>query len=367
MKKLIAYNIFCLLLFSFIFLEFIFPHVFHTPNLKYKFYDNKPYTFYPNLSLRNVSSEFDVKFKTNNYGFNDNNFQKDIDILILGDSFVESIQVNRKDHFTSLIKKKFPRLKINKIGMSSLGNSHYLANYIHYKNKLNPKMVIIFNVPNDIENNFCNQNTRECLTLDEVCKINSKKKLDDNIKFLKILKNNFYFNYVRNNEQEFLKQVDYNSLKHKVYINILNKLQTYHSLKKIKSMLLKKKIIDQNKNNSLKKIKCKFFSDNVYARNYYSQINKLLYYQINKFDKKKILFVNVNYPKTNKINYDEIFIRKEFEINNFPHINLLDNFTKNYPKSDRSAFFEIDGHWNEKGHEIVADTLINYLNNIKIN
>ena len=366
MKKLIIYNVFFLLLFSFIFLEFIFPHIFKTPNLKYKFYDNKPYTFYPNLSLRIVSSEFDIKFKTNKYGFNDNEFQNETDILILGDSFVEAIQVNRQDHFTSLIKNEFPKLKINKIGMSSLGNSHYFANYMHYKNKLDPKMVIIFNVPNDIENNFCNQNTMECLTLDEVCEINNKKQLDSNIKFLKILENNFYFNYIRNNEQEFLKSVNYNSLKHKIYINILYKFQTYHSLRKIKSMVLKKRIIEQNKKDALKKGKCKFFSDNIYARNYYNQINKLLYDQINKVDKKKILFVNVYISKSNKINHDEIFIREEFKINNYPHINLLDNFSEDYTNSDRSAFFEINGHWNKKGHKIVANALINYLKNIKL-
>ena len=120
MKKLIIYNLFFLLLFSFIFLEFIFPYIFKTPNLIYKFYDNKPYTFYPNLSLRNVSSEFDIKFKTNKHGFNDNEFQNETDILILGDSFVESMQVNSQDHFTSLINDEFPKLKINKIGMSSL-------------------------------------------------------------------------------------------------------------------------------------------------------------------------------------------------------------------------------------------------------
>ena len=39
--------------------------------------------------------------------------------------------------------------------MLCYGNSHYFANYIEYRKKLNLKIIIIINVGNDIGNNFC--------------------------------------------------------------------------------------------------------------------------------------------------------------------------------------------------------------------
>ena len=81
---------------------------------------------------------------------------------------------------------------------------------------------------------------------------------------------------------------------------------------------------------------------------------------------KKILFVNVNYPSYIENDHDEIFIRETFKKSDYPYINLLDNFSDNYPNSNSSAFFKIDEHWNKNGHKVVANALINYLKNIKL-
>ena len=82
----------------------------------------------------------------------------------------------------------------------------------------------------------------------------------------------------------------------------------------------------------------------------------------------KLQIISDKNTKSSKIK--KLLVKKlnqeQFKINNYPHINLLDNFSEDYTNSYRSAFFEIDGHWNKKGHKVVANALINYLKNIKL-
>ena len=195
MKKIIFYNLIIFFSLSFFFLEFIFPFFFNTEKILYKFYNDRTVTFVPNETLRTNTDEFKIKFKTNNFGFNDYDFEGKVDILILGDSFVEAIQVKKENHFAEYIKNEL-KLKVAKIGMSGYGNSHYYSNYLKFVNLLDPKIVLIINVFNDIGNNFCDSNTQNCTGLQNICKIKDITSLNKNIKFLKIQKNtNYKFNY----------------------------------------------------------------------------------------------------------------------------------------------------------------------------
>ena len=49
-------------------------------------------------------------------------------------------------------------LMLVKIGMAGYGNAHYLSNYLKFSKILNPKVVIVINAYNDIDDNFCNSN-----------------------------------------------------------------------------------------------------------------------------------------------------------------------------------------------------------------
>ena len=196
MKKIILYNLFFLFLFLFIFLEFLFPLFFNTPKLIYKYYNDRTVTFYPNKTLWSHTDEFKIKFTTNNYGFNDENLNENKDIMILGDSFVQSIEVDFKNHFAEYLKDNL-NLKVAKIGMSGYGNSHYFANYLKFADIINPKLVVIFNYANDIHNNFCNNNTLNCTDLTKLCKIKDKQSLEKEIKFMKINNNKYEFIYAK--------------------------------------------------------------------------------------------------------------------------------------------------------------------------
>jgi hypothetical protein len=82
--------------------------------------------------------------------------------------------------------------------MSGYGNSHYFSNYLKFANQLNPKLVIIVNISNDLADNFCDGNTGYCSNKNQLCNINSAEELKKNIKFLKIDdQNNFKFIYTK--------------------------------------------------------------------------------------------------------------------------------------------------------------------------
>ena len=77
----------------------------------------------------------------------------------------------------------------------------------------------------------------------------------------------------------------------------------------------------------------------------------IIFNEIVKVDKKKLLFVNV---KNLNPNDDDIafFVRKSFKDSDLTYINFDGN---------NKANFTIDGHWNEFGHKLVADKIINFI------
>ena len=359
MKKIILINICLILLFIFIFLQIFYPLLFNLPKFNYKIWETKPITFSPNTIIKSHTSEFKQEFKTNSSGFNDEEHLSDIDILILGDSMVEAIQVARKDHFSEVIKKNFlkKKLKINKIAMSGYGNSHYFANYIEYRKKLNPKIIIIINSGNDIGNNFCDKNTLNCLAISNVCKIKNELQLKNEIKFLNIEKNNFKFNYYNEKNISFTLR----SSKIKKYFG---KFDAYYA---VKDIISKFKKINKKYKNQGEKNNCKINTDNIYAKNYYKKINELIYNEVVLKDKKKILFVTINKTRGEisrlSPNKNLDFINSSFVDYNFPNIYLEKEMKKYFDDRKNYPHFSNDGHWNEKGHKIVGLVILNYLVN----
>ena len=343
-KKTILFNFLLTILFIFLFLEFLYPIFFKTPKLIYKYHDDRTVTFFPNKVLYSHTDEFRIKFKTNEFGFNDYKFDNPTDILILGDSFVESVQVDKKKHFAEYIKKEF-NVKIAKIGMSGYGNSHYFSNYAKFAELLDPKLVIIINRSNDLRNNFCDSNTQNCSKINKLCEINNEDNLRKNIKFLKIDNENYRFIFTKKEKK--------NDIKVKILRNYIDRFQSYYSLRHIYTMYLKKNIINENEI-VIKKIKknksiCKQAGDNYYVRKYYNQINNLIYQKIVVTDKRKLLFVNV-VPQKNLANTESLFLTKTFNESSLPYVNFIQNHKFRFKK---------DSHWNEFGHKEFSDAIIN--------
>jgi len=58
-------------------------------------------------------------------------------------------------------------------------------------------------------------------------------------------------------------------------------------------------------------------------------------------------------------------VRDLVEQNNFELIDLTKSMEQDFIWNKRKFNTEIDGHWNEYGHEFVAKTLYNYFINLK--
>ena len=92
LKKIIIYNILITIFLLFIALEFIYPTIIPTPHLVYRFWGDKPVTYYPNKKMRAVTKNYDQTFITNSNGYNDFEINEKIDILIIDNPSNQSVK-----------------------------------------------------------------------------------------------------------------------------------------------------------------------------------------------------------------------------------------------------------------------------------
>ena len=236
--------------------------------------------------------------------------------------------------------------------MSGYGNSHYFSNYLKFTELLDPKLVIIINRSNDLRNNFCDSNTQQCSSIEELCKINNEDNLRKNIKFLKIDSKNYRFIYTKKKKK--------NDINVKILRNFIDRFQSYYSLRHIYTMYLKRNKANENNHvtKKVKKIKsdCQQAVDNYYVKRYYNKINNLIYQKIVLTDKRKLLFVNV-VPQKSLADTESLFLTKTFNESSLPYINFVQN--------DKLTFKK-DSHWNEFGHKEFSDVIINEIKKYKI-
>ncbi|MFQ5604273.1 MAG: SGNH/GDSL hydrolase family protein [bacterium] len=115
----------------------------------------------PNSQFNFRTKEFEIQFVTNSEGFRaSNDFLTGDDrnrvIAIIGDSFVQAIQVDESATFVKLLETQMRDLGINQVqnyGVAGLGIVHYLQMYKFHVRKHNPEIVFIFILDaNDITN-----------------------------------------------------------------------------------------------------------------------------------------------------------------------------------------------------------------------
>ena len=274
-------------------------------------------------------------YNSDKYGFNNqnDNWEKKIDIAILGDSFVLGECVN--DNFLKLIKKKTDKNIIN-LGVSGAGPLIQLAIFREYVKLQKPKKVIIFffyndfsefenEMKNDILKNYLeNKNfTQKLVIQKKIVEDIKKKRLDlakknyvENsisyslLKFLKISKFRQLVNLIRDKTSkkrpkcsEFIFRKDYNrdivqvydSIKkdieeHESELTIIN-LPSYFSvfcsnfdyenkISSLKELLLAKNINFIDMTNSLKKNKYELFAYPYFGSHYSKEGNKILFKEL---------------------------------------------------------------------------------------
>jgi lysophospholipase L1-like esterase len=144
-------------------------HLFPSESYSRGFLPEHPYKFDPyvgwihksNFAGTYVKDEFKVQFVTNSEGFrSDSEFiSGDSDnkvIAVLGDSFVEALQVSEEATFPKVLEARLRERGIAQVqnyGVSNTGIVHYLQMYRYYASKHRPTFVIICIQPqNDFRN-----------------------------------------------------------------------------------------------------------------------------------------------------------------------------------------------------------------------
>jgi len=165
MKKLLSYCLMFALTGLVILagIELILPHFERDQRLSHHRWGNRPHTLLPGVVHRAAKSYYDVRFRANWLGFKDVDHELEkppgrFRILLLGDSFVEGVQVAPERHMARLLEELAAQdgfsLEVVAMGISGYGQSHELATYESLGRGFDPDLVVAFFCPNDLWNNL---------------------------------------------------------------------------------------------------------------------------------------------------------------------------------------------------------------------
>lgn len=144
-------------------IELILPHFERDQHLTHHRWGSRPHTLLPGVTHRAAKPYYDVTLRANRLGFNDAEHELakpegGFRVLLLGDSFVEGVQVAPERHMARLLEGLAQRdghpLEVIAMGTSGWGQSHELATYESVGRGFSPDLVVAFFCPNDIWNNL---------------------------------------------------------------------------------------------------------------------------------------------------------------------------------------------------------------------
>jgi len=339
-KKIILLTVPTFILF-FLLLEILFNFIIPASELPDVFFDDK----YKLIKFnKNQSGYYSIgkfpkekfRWKINNEGWNnEKNYYENktkYRIAIIGDSYVEALQVNVNESFPSIFQTNFPDIEVYSFGISGSPLSNYYQMIKYISKKFNPDFYIVNVVDNDYDESLYSLRKRNVFTT---------LKTDENPVF-----------------------ITPNDSSQKRLINILNNSSTfryfYHNLMffhKLKNVILEK---NSRRNN--------LHGD----QNYREEIKKgvsIIVDSISTITKNNLLFVvdgNRHKIYNNGIRGKENFYKKDFisilEKKSIKFLDLDTTFSSNYNQYSIKFNSDLDYHWNSYGHAIVAEEISNYLN-----
>ncbi len=112
----------------------------------------------PNASIRHVTSDFDVTYRSNSYGAQDIERRKKSGasrrVVVLGDSYVEGFGVAREDRFTELLEKRTGIEHLNFGSSGDFGSIQEWLLYDYLASTFDHTDVFVFMLPfNDFSDN----------------------------------------------------------------------------------------------------------------------------------------------------------------------------------------------------------------------
>ncbi|MBI4058820.1 SGNH/GDSL hydrolase family protein [Candidatus Microgenomates bacterium] len=323
------------------------------------FNNNLGNLFVPNQTgyyIKGKNSEIIAKFNINKQGWNspyDYIETKSPTIkrfAFIGDSFIESLQVNYDKSYPYLLNEK---LKNKNVDVYTFGHSG--ANLIHYShmmdfvgNKYQPDLVFVNIVSNDFKESLSGYNRIDNWSLIYNNKGFSQKSPREvsNLAIKRLARKSALVRYLTIN------------------LDLINT-----------SPFLNKIFYAETRQNKLDKNMEELFDGNQFLE---SMVEYILqqFLTISKDNKFKLVLVldtdrqaiygNQDLYKTENYRYRSAVktAAKKFNIN---VIDLTEIFQKDWQVNHKRFDWSIDDHWNEYGHELVVNTINNWLNSFNKN
>lgn len=269
--------------------------------------------------------------KNNNFIFND----KDLRIMVLGDSYIHGGGIDFENNFSQQLKKMFEKknLNVNKTWVLDVSrpSSNNLDNnlaYFNFVEKFNPNIVILGYNLNDIEGEL-EKKDLEFSNINNLSKNQPSGALTKSLigKIYKVVQTSHLLNYVIRKAHRKLNQYGIIIPNSKFDIN----MKSYYQNKEIwqKSKILLREVIEHARNNGIQLIVYKF-------------------------------------PEINMLEYPQLFAKANESIkiffNDYPSVIYMDG-SKFFEgeKSEKFILSKYDGHPNERGHKKMATDVFNII------
>lgn len=298
----------------------------------------------PNKKIHIRSACFQNDVKTNSFGFHSREYSLEkpegvFRIAIIGDSFIEAMQVPLEKTVASLFEQKlnslasrFYRYEVIPFGISSHGTYKNILYYENYASRFNPDLVIDALAWNDIE--------------DDVFESETIAKPPGGLlkQIKKVLRKSVLITTLRKSYMTFLSDPERNSDTLSSGVEIL--LPEYDDFWE-KAWILQEKLLK-----NFKKAATKNNSD-------FMLVSLTDGYRVHQ----DLLEEFKATTQGNAIDLDkpEKLLSEIAQENSFVYLALSPLFRERAEKEDGTTVWPCDGHWNEMGHEWAADALFDYL------
>ncbi len=356
-------NIFLLtlpiLLLFFLIIEVVFRYILPASEYPYNYYDSIDQI--SKFDLKERAGLFTVgafarrggKWRINNFGWNSDidyhvNHAKPL-IAIIGDSFIEALQVDIDKSIAGIIREKVKnKYEVYSFGKSGAALSQYLQMSRYVKKYFNPDIIVINVVHNDFDESLCSCSLARKIGM--LClETNDSKLVEAKIS------NTPGFTFI----PDKVKNIVYRS---SVYRYLAQNLKIFNIMNNLKQHFNKR---EYNANIDVEKV-----------RSQYNDIVKALDYILNKIKQenpgKKIIFImdalrydiyNNTLELSNVIWINEL-LRNKCKQYDLIFIDLTKPFSDIYKLNHIKFESEYDFHWNEYGHRCAAQVLYDKLKEI---
>lgn len=353
-------------------------------DIKSKISERCIFKFYPNRKGRYTKGKIppfpiDVIKKTNDIGqFSSVNFKdlinqdakSSLQIISIGDSFVEALQVNNDESFHGILNS-FSTIDGKKVISSSIGKggdafAQYLLNvqYVSQRTEMKKLSIVIPIISNDFDNSiFGNQPNIPGAYFEakggkpyKFKYLNYERKLPSKV-FNTILSKSSLSSYLYHH-------LDLSIILHKrPFCFVTNKVCLYKQQQDFKA-----NIVDSSILKTPERYREGFIATDIFLEN----IAKLRPSQKERTDTLFVIdgdrfsiYNGASYKSEYFLAQRNYFIQKA-KIYGFTLIDMEEIFKEHFRKNNKKFEFINDGHWNSLGHKLVADTIAKELK-LKIN